>query len=96
MVGQGSADEPEAKARPGTSEGRDLRAFGEKGWRDWPRGSLDGVGQEREADKRPGSGVGRRSRREERRDSVSDIVSVGSPEGVWWDMGMGEGWGHQI
>lgn len=57
---------------------------------------LDGVGQEREADKRPGSGVGRRSRRGERRNSVSDTVSVGSPEGVWWDVGMGEGWSHQI
>lgn len=30
MVGQGSADEPKARARPGTSEGRDLKLFGRK------------------------------------------------------------------
>lgn len=27
---------------------------------------------------------------------MSDIVRVGSPEGVQWDVDMGEGWGHQI
>lgn len=86
-VGQGDDVEAQPGARPGDLGGLSGAGTGETGSKEvwvqegrrerWPRGLA------------PGSG---RSKRGERRNSVSDMVSVGFPEGVRWGVGMGKGW----
>lgn len=89
-MGQGSDPEPIAGARPGNLRGeRSESCLGgrlerlaprESGWRRAGERSRQGAwlrGWEEQAG--------------ERRNPVLDMVSMGCPEGVWWDVGMGQG-----